>query len=122
MSASVRLVKPRVFDPYRIEGIAHSTADVVEKIGFHDTLEQALADCVFAVGMTARGRAHKRTLIRPRAAAEQLVERAEEVQRRDQFGQLRLREGRYTPGEIDVSTWREDIEADYQAWLKEQGR
>jgi TrmH family RNA methyltransferase len=74
----VRLVKPRVFDPYRIEGIAHSTADVVERIGFYETLEEALADCVFTVGMTARGRAHKRTLIRPRAAAEQLVERAEE--------------------------------------------
>lgn len=74
----VRLVKPREFDPYRIEGIAHSTADVVERIGFYDSLDAALADCVFTVGMTARGRAHKRTLIRPRAAAEQLVERAEE--------------------------------------------
>lgn len=72
----VRLVKPREFDPYRIEGIAHNTADVVEQVGFYDTLEAAVADCVFTVGLTARGRAHKRTLIRPRAAAEQLIDRA----------------------------------------------
>ena len=74
----VRLVNPREFDPYRIEGIAHSTADVVEQVGFYDSLEAAVADCVFTVGMTARGRAHKRTLIRPRAAAEQMLEHADE--------------------------------------------
>jgi tRNA/rRNA methyltransferase len=74
----VRLVNPREFDPYRIEGIAHNTAEVVEGIGFYDSLEAALADCVYAVALTARGRAHKRTLIRPRAAAEQLQEHAAE--------------------------------------------
>ena len=63
----VRLVNPREFDPYRIEGI-----------GFYDSLEAALADCVYAVALTARGRAHKRTLIRPRAAAEQMLEHADE--------------------------------------------
>ncbi|MEO6068080.1 MAG: RNA methyltransferase [Gemmatimonadota bacterium] len=74
----VRLVNPREFDPYRIEGIAHNTAEVVEGIGFYDSLEAALADCVYVVALTARGRAHKRTLIRPRAAAELLVEHADE--------------------------------------------
>lgn len=74
----VRLVKPREFDPYRIEGIAHNTADVVERITFHDSLEAALADCVFSVGLTARGRAHKRSLLRPRTAAEQMLERIDE--------------------------------------------
>lgn len=74
----VRLVKPREFDPYRIEGIAHNTADVVEGIGFYDSLEAAVADCVYVVGLTARGRAHKRTLIRPRAAAGEMMSRAEE--------------------------------------------
>ena len=74
----VRLVNPREFDPYRIEGIAHNTAEVVEGIGFYDSLEAALADCVYAVALTARGRAHKRTLIRPRAAAELLVEHQQE--------------------------------------------
>lgn len=76
--AQVRLVKPREFDPYRIEGIAHNTAEVVERIGFYDSLEAAVADCVFTVGLTARGRAHKRTLVRPRAAAEGLMEHADE--------------------------------------------
>ena len=35
---------------------------------------------------------------------------------RDEFGKLRLGEGKYTSGEIDVPTWREDIETDFQAW------
>lgn len=74
----VRLVKPREFDPYRIEGIAHNTADVVAGVGFYDSLEAAVADCVYVVGLTARGRAHKRTLIRPRVAAEELMARAPE--------------------------------------------
>jgi 4-hydroxy-4-methyl-2-oxoglutarate aldolase len=34
---------------------------------------------------------------------------------RDQFGHQRLREGRYTPGEIDRA-WSAEIEADFQAW------
>jgi hypothetical protein len=31
---------------------------------------------------------------------------------------MRLAEGKYTSGEIDVPTWREDIEADFMAWRK----
>ena len=34
---------------------------------------------------------------------------------RDEFGKLRLSEGKYTSGEID-SKWRPDIEADFEAW------
>lgn len=45
-----------------------------------------------------------------------VVERSEEIRVRDEFGKLRLDEGRYTSGEIDVSPWREDIETDFQAW------
>jgi regulator of RNase E activity RraA len=48
-----------------------------------------------------------------------VVERSEEIRVRDEFGKLRLREGRYTPGEID-RVWSEEIEADYQAWLAAQ--
>ena len=51
--------------------------------------------------------------------AEQVVERGEEVQRRDHFGHQRLREGVYTPGEIDRK-WSEEIEADYAKWLEDQ--
>ena len=37
---------------------------------------------------------------------------------RDVFGQQRLREGRYTSGEIDVPNWKDEIEADYLEWFK----
>ncbi len=74
----LRLVKPAIFDPYRIEGIAHSTADVVERVRIFDTLDDALADCVYAVALTARERSAKRVLLRPRPAAALLTERSEE--------------------------------------------
>jgi TrmH family RNA methyltransferase len=69
----MRLVKPEVFDPYRIEGIAHNTADFVSRIEIVDSLEQAIADCVFTAVLTARERAAKRRVFRPREAAESLV-------------------------------------------------
>ena len=77
-AAQLRLVKPRVFDPYRIEGIAHNTGEIVAAIGIHETLAEATADCVYAIGLTARGRAAKRQLLRPRAAAELLTAESED--------------------------------------------
>jgi TrmH family RNA methyltransferase len=70
----MRLVNPEVFDPYRIEGIAHNTADLVARIEHFDTLEAAIADCVFTVVLTARERAAKRRVLRPREAAQALRE------------------------------------------------
>jgi TrmH family RNA methyltransferase len=70
----VRLVQPEVFDPYRIEGIAHNTADLVAQIEILDSLEAAIADCVFTAVLTARERAAKRRVLRPREAAAALVE------------------------------------------------
>jgi 4-hydroxy-4-methyl-2-oxoglutarate aldolase len=57
----------------------------------------------------------------PPHLAEEVVTRSEEVRLRDQFGHQRLREGRYTPGEIDTSSWPEHIEADFQSWRAERG-
>ena len=54
----------------------------------------------------------------PPHLAQEVVERSEEIRLRDQFGHQRLREGRYTPGEID-RRWSEAIEADFAQW-KEQ--
>jgi regulator of RNase E activity RraA len=51
----------------------------------------------------------------------QVVERSEDLRVRDEFGKLRLAEGVYSSGEIDVPTWREDIEADFQHWKRAQG-
>src|SRR6185295_6452878 len=53
----------------------------------------------------------------PPHLAQEVVETSENVRERDEFGKLRLSEGRYGSGEID-SAWRADIEEDYQAWLK----
>ncbi|HLS47723.1 MAG TPA: TrmH family RNA methyltransferase [Gemmatimonadales bacterium] len=74
----MRLVQPEIFDAYRIEGIAHNTADLVEKIEFFDTLADALADVTFAAVLTGRERAAKRRVLRPRAAAAEIVTRAAE--------------------------------------------
>ncbi len=73
----VRLVNPAVFDPYRIEGIAHNSGDLIARIQVTESLAQALADCVWAVGLTARERSAKRTVLRPGPAAAELVARAE---------------------------------------------
>ncbi|MFL5476019.1 MAG: TrmH family RNA methyltransferase, partial [Gemmatimonadales bacterium] len=70
----MRLVNPEVFDPYRIEGIAHNTADLVARIEIVDTLEQAIQDCVFTAVLTARERAAKRRVLRPGQAAAALVD------------------------------------------------
>ncbi len=73
----LRLVKPEMMlDRYRIEGIAHNTSDVVDRIEIVDRLPAALADCVYSVVLTGRERAAKRTVLRPREAARELVLRS----------------------------------------------
>jgi TrmH family RNA methyltransferase len=74
----IRLVNPEMFDPYRIEGIAHNTADLVARIEILDSLETAIGDCVFTAVLTARERAAKRRVLRPREAGDALVEAATE--------------------------------------------
>lgn len=53
----------------------------------------------------------------PAHLAEEVVERSEIVMLRDAFGHQRLREGAYTPGQID-SRWTDEIEADFYTWLE----
>ncbi len=72
----LRLVSPREYDAYRIEGIAHRSADVLERTAVFDSLDAALADCVHVVGFTARQRTAKRNMRRPREAAVEALERA----------------------------------------------
>lgn len=45
-----------------------------------------------------------------------LVINSEFVALRDQFGHQRLREGKYTPGQIDRQ-WTDDIKQDFLAWI-----
>ena len=71
----LRLVNPAEWDAWRIEGIAHDTADVVAAARLFDSLEEAVADCTYAVAMTARERRAKRAVGRPREIATELLER-----------------------------------------------
>ncbi|HXF96022.1 MAG TPA: TrmJ/YjtD family RNA methyltransferase [Gemmatimonadales bacterium] len=72
----LRLVAPREYDAYRIEGIAHQTQDLLARVRVYESLSDAVADCVHVVGFTARGRSAKHTLQRPRAAAAEILELA----------------------------------------------
>ena len=74
--SGLRLVRPDEFDAYRIEGIAHRSADIIEATTLHETLEDAVADASFIVGTTARPRTAGRTYLRPRDAAARVAERA----------------------------------------------
>lgn len=73
----LRLVAPVAYDAYRIEGIAHRSADVLERVRLFDDLPAALADCVHVVAFSARGRTAKRNVQRPREAAAEILELAE---------------------------------------------
>ena len=54
----------------------------------------------------------------PAHLAEAVVDQAERIMLRDRFGHQRLREGTYTPGQIDTR-WTNEIEEDFTRWLKE---
>lgn len=54
----------------------------------------------------------------PPQLAEQVVQYSEITQLRDLFGHQRLREQKYTAGQIDTA-WTAPIEADFTAWLRE---
>lgn len=53
----------------------------------------------------------------PSHLAEQVVVTSEVVRLRDLFGISRLKEGKYTPGQID-NKWTEEIEKDFSQWLR----
>jgi TrmH family RNA methyltransferase len=77
----LRLVAPVLWDPWRIEGIAHGTADIVNSAELFDDLPAALADCSHVVGLTARERRAKRAAARPRELAPELLPLAAEARR-----------------------------------------
>ena len=56
------------------------------------------------------------TIFIPAPFVEELVLNAEFVALRDDFGHQRLREGKYTPGQIDTQ-WTEEIKKDFLKWL-----
>jgi regulator of RNase E activity RraA len=54
----------------------------------------------------------------PPQLAERVVNQSEQTHLRDMFGHQRLREEKYTAGQIDAR-WSPEIEQDYRGWLKE---
>jgi TrmH family RNA methyltransferase len=76
--SQLRLVRPVPFDPYRLEGIAHGTSDLIERIQVYPEFEPAVADCVRVIGFTARRRAAKWRIIDAKVAASELLELAPE--------------------------------------------
>ncbi len=63
------LVRPRVFPHEDTYAMASGAVDVLENIRICDTLEQALAGCKLAIGMTARRRELSHAAFTPREIA-----------------------------------------------------
>jgi 4-hydroxy-4-methyl-2-oxoglutarate aldolase len=51
-----------------------------------------------------------------------IVETGERINLRDIFGKQRLAEKKYTPGEVDVEVWPDNIQQDYDQWLAQRQR
>lgn len=72
----LRLVEPAEYDTRRIQGIAHNSGDLLRRVQLFESLDSALADRTYVTGMTARQRAAKRSMLRPREAAAELLRAA----------------------------------------------
>jgi 4-hydroxy-4-methyl-2-oxoglutarate aldolase len=55
----------------------------------------------------------------PPHLAQEVAEESELVRLKDRWGQMRLREGTYLPGEVD-GNWTDAMHADFEAWRAEQ--
>lgn len=74
----LRLVRSVPYDPYRLEGIAHDTHDIIAAIVETETLDEALADCTFVAAFTARHRSAKWALTGAHKAAERALAEAQD--------------------------------------------
>ena len=75
---ALRLVRPVPYDPYRLEGIAHSAGPIIERIETFEAFDDAVGDCVLALGFTARRRAAKWRILDAKQAAAELLDRAKD--------------------------------------------
>jgi len=71
--SELRLVRPAAYEAHRLEGIAHNTRDLIDAIQSFDDFDEAVADCVYLAGFTARRRAAKWRVIDPKQAAGELL-------------------------------------------------
>ena len=74
----LQLVRSVPYDPYRLEGIAHDTHDIINRIVNADSLDEAIADCTCVLAFTARHRSAKWALTDARGAASRALEQADD--------------------------------------------
>ncbi|MGQ0640981.1 MAG: RNA methyltransferase [Gemmatimonadaceae bacterium] len=72
----LRLVRSVAYDPYRLEGIAHDTQDIIDRIVHAPNLDDAIADCTYVAAFTARHRSAKWALTDARDAAARVVQQS----------------------------------------------
>lgn len=63
------LVRPTPYTAYRVEGIAHDTLDIIERIRDVDTLDDALGDATYIAAFSARRRRANWDALTPRDLA-----------------------------------------------------
>jgi regulator of RNase E activity RraA len=57
----------------------------------------------------------------PPHLAEKVVDTSENIRLRDEWGHTMLREGKYTPGQIDTK-WTDEMEEEFEAWKASRNR
>ena len=72
--SDLRLVNAVALDAWRVQGIAHDTADVLERTREQATLSEAIGDCVLVAAFTARHRAARWAIATPREVTPRLLE------------------------------------------------
>ena len=70
----LHLVEPRRFPHAEADALACDAKDILQNAQVHATLDQALAGCVFAAGLTARKRHMGHTCVDVREAAQRLIQ------------------------------------------------
>lgn len=72
----LRLVEPAAWDPWRLTAFAHDQHRLVEAAQHFGTLEDAIADCGWVIGTSARSREPYREPLTPRGAAPLILKTA----------------------------------------------
>jgi 4-hydroxy-4-methyl-2-oxoglutarate aldolase len=95
----------RGYDPSYIQGMVVSCINCPTRIGQATVLP---GDLILAK--------KEGIIFIPAHLAEKVVVNSEFISLKDKFGHMRLREGKYTPGEIDTA-WNETIKKDFLKWV-----
>ena len=99
----------RGFDPTAIADVTLAEINGITRIGNATCLP---GDVVLA---TIEG-----VIFIPSYLAEEVVTSSENIRLKDEFGQQRIREGVYTPGEVDRQ-FSDEMMRDFEAWQAERG-